>query len=413
MLSWILARRFRGQSKQTGFLSFISASSTLGLVLGCAVLITALSMMNGFQSALQDQLLRVVPHVEYQRVEGEFDDWQAIADIISRDPEVLEVTPVIQQTAMVQVGNTFKGVVLQGIAEPRSTPDKLSGVYDFISPQALSSLYATPSSVVLGRGLAEDLGVEVGDALTMLVAQHQEQAFQAPKRHRLTVVGLFEFGGEIDHQNAYTSLETARTLASIPSGVSGIRLRVADVFNADQVAQRVGNQLPVLVYVSHWMRTHGHLYRDIELVRTVIYLVLVLVMAVACFNIVSTLVLTVTKKQSQIAMLKTMGLRDSKIILTFVWQGLQNGLVGVFWGALLGIGLAWSLPDIMAILESVFAMKILDDDVYFVSRIPSELQLKDVALVTGVALLMSLLATLYPAWRATRVQPARALHSNH
>jgi len=124
-------------------------------------------------------------------------------------------------------------------------------------------------------------------------------------------------------------------------------------------------------------------------------------------------VLTVTKKQSQIAMLKTMGLRDSKIILTFVWQGLQNGLVGVFWGALLGIGLAWSLPDIMAILESVFAMKILDDDVYFVSRIPSELQLKDVALVTGVALLMSLLATLYPAWRATRVQPARALHSSH
>lgn len=413
MLSWTLARRFRGQSKQTGFLSFISASSTLGIVLGCGVLITALSMMNGFQSALQNQLLRVVPHVEYTRVEGQFEDWQAIAEIARRDPQVLEVTPVIQQTAMVQVGNAFKGVILQGIGGPDARQDTRQGVYDFIAEDALAALYSTPESIVLGQGLARDLGLSVGDTLTVLVAQQQERAFQAPKRHQLTVVGLFEFGGEIDHINAYTSLQTARSVAAIPGGVSGIRLRVADVFSADKVAQRVGNQLPALVYVSHWMRTHGHLYRDIELVRTVIYLVLVLVMAVACFNIVSTLVLTVTKKQSQIAMLKTMGLPDRKIILTFVWQGLQNGLVGIFWGALLGVGLAWSLPDIMALLESALSMKILDDDVYFVSRIPSQLHWRDVLLVTGVALLMSLVATLYPAWRATRVQPALALHGNH
>lgn len=409
MLTWSIARRFRRQRAHTGFLSFISASSTLGIVLGCAVLIVALSMMNGFQGALQNQLLRVVPHVEYQRVDGTFDDWQAIAEIAYRDEAVSSVRPVIKQTAMVQAGAEFKGVLLQGIATQADGND----VFDFIAADALQQLQQGSNTVVLGAGLAEDLAVTVGDTVTLLIAERGEDAFQAPKRHRLKVVGLFEFGGEIDHQNAYTSLATARALAGIESGVTGIQLSVRNVFSADAVAQRVGNQLPSLVYVNHWMRTHGHLYRDIELVRTVIYLVLVLVMAVACFNIVSTLVLTVTKKQAQIAMLKTMGLADWKIILVFVWQGLQNGLLGVFWGALAGMGLAWLLPDAIAALEALFAVQVLNDDIYFVSRIPSTLRWQDVTLVCSVALSMSLLATLYPAWRATRVEPARALHGSH
>jgi lipoprotein-releasing system permease protein len=409
VLTWSIARRFRRQRGHTGFLSFISASSTLGIVLGCAVLIVALSMMNGFQGALQNQLLRVVPHVEYQRVDGTFDDWQAIAEIAYRDEAVSSVRPVIKQTAMVQAGAEFKGVLLQGIATQADGND----VFDFIAADALQQLQQGSNTVVLGAGLAEDLAVTVGDTVTLLIAERGEDAFQAPKRHRLKVVGLFEFGGEIDHQNAYTSLATARALAGIESGVTGIQLSVRNVFSADAVAQRVGNQLPNLVYVNHWMRTHGHLYRDIELVRTVIYLVLVLVMAVACFNIVSTLVLTVTKKQAQIAMLKTMGLADWKIILVFVWQGLQNGLLGVFWGALAGMGLAWLLPDAIAALEALFAVQVLNDDIYFVSRIPSTLRWQDVTLVCSVALSMSLLATLYPAWRATRVEPARALHGSH
>lgn len=409
MLTWTLARRFRNQSGRGGFLSFISASSTVGIVLGCAVLIAALSMMNGFQAALQNQLLRVIPHVEYQRVEGTFDDWRAIAAIARQDPAVTDVRPVIRQTAMVQAGSEFKGVILQGLAARGGT----GGVYDFIDRAALARLYQQPNGVILGKGLAQELGVAIGESITLLIAQADERAFQAPKRQRLAVVGYFEFGGEVDHQTAYTSLTTARDLAGLEAGVTGIQLSVDNIFVADQIAQRVGNQLPELVYVNHWMRTHGHLYRDIELVRTVIYLVLVLVMAVACFNIVSTLVLTVTKKQSQIAMLKTMGLSDTRIILTFVWQGLQNGIIGMFWGAVFGTLLAWSLPDIMAFFETLLSVQILNDDIYFVSRIPSQLHWRDVALVTGVAFAMSFLATLYPAWRATRVQPARALHGNY
>ncbi|WP_404399449.1 lipoprotein-releasing ABC transporter permease subunit [Idiomarina seosinensis] len=409
MLTWNIARRFRKNSSAQGFLSFISTSSTLGIILGCAVLIAALSMMNGFQNALQDKLLKVVPHVEYQRVSGTFDNWQQIAGVAQADEAVVAVSPVIQKTAMAQSGRQFKGVVLQGI-EPQMSA---SGINDFISAAAMRALSQSPSGIILGAGLAETLQLTVGEQVTLLLAQQGERAFQSPRRHTLTIVGLFEFGGEIDHQNAYVSLSTARQLAGIDSGVTGIRLTLRDVFDAPQVAQRVGNKLPDLVYVNHWMRTHGHLYRDIELVRTVIYLVLVLVMAVACFNIVSTLVLTVTKKRSQIAMLKTMGLVDQKIVMIFVWQGLQNGLRGACWGALAGSLLALSLPDLMFWLEQALALQLLNDDVYFVSKIPSQLHWQDVVLVTSVALAMSLLATLYPAWRATRVAPAKALHGGH
>lgn len=404
MLSWVLARRFRQQQTNKGFLSFIAASSTVGIVLGCAVLIAALAMMNGFQSALKNQLLRVVPHVEFQRVEGTFKDWQTVADIARRDPAVTEVRPVIQQTAMLQAGNQFKGIKLQGLAAESG-----DGAYQFIQAEALAAL-SQPQTVILGKGLAEDAGIVVGDSVTLLVAESQQRAFQAPKRHRLKVVGLFEFGGEIDHQNAYTSLTTAAQLAGVSEGVTGIHLSVNDVFAADRIAQRIGNQLPVLVYVNHWMRTHGHLYRDIELVRTVIYLVLVLVMGVACFNIVSTLVLTVTKKQAQIAMLKTMGMTDAKVILCFVWQGLLSGCVGIFWGLIGGVLLALGLPELIAFIERVGSLQVLNDDIYFVSKIPSELDWRDLLLVASVAFIMSLLATVYPAWRASKIQPAKALH---
>jgi len=229
----------------------------------------------------------------------------------------------------------------------------------------------------------------------------------------LKVVGLFEFGGELDHQMGYVSLATARAVGEIERGVSTVELKVDDVFQAPRVANEVGNRLPELVYVDNWMRTQGHLYRDIELVRTVIYLVLVLVMAVACFNIVSTLVMTVTKKRPQIAMLKTMGLDNRRIVATFFWQGTMSGVKGAAWGSLLGILLASVLPDIILLMEQLLHFQVLSDDVYFVSEVPSQWRWFDVALVSCVAVIMSAGATLYPAWRATQIEPAQALHEHH
>ncbi len=408
MLTFKLAQRFSERRSRSGLFAFIASSSTVGIVLGCAVLIASLSMMNGFQNVLEQKLLKAVPHVSFTKVEGTFDNWQSMVDIAKRDSRVIEAYPVIKQTAMLRSGDQFKGIVLEGIAAAGPHPS----VTEFFSSGALSAL-ETPNTIVLGQGIANSYGVEVGDTLELLVADQSSQQFRSPQRHGLKVVGLFEFGGELDHQMGYVSLDTARLIGEIEQGVSAIELKVSDVFQAPRIANSVGNQLPELVYVDHWMRTQGHLYRDIELVRTVIYLVLVLVMAVACFNIVSTLVMTVTKKRPQIAMLKTMGLDNRRVVATFFWQGTLSGLKGAAWGSILGIALASALPDIILLLERLLHFQVLSDDVYFVSEVPSQWRWFDVVLVSSVAVVMSAVATLYPAWRATQIEPAQALHEHH
>ena len=232
--------------------------------------------------------------------------------------------------------------------------------------------------------------------------EKSQRGFQSPKRKRLKITGLFEFGGEIDHLNAYVSLDTAMHELTIADGVTSVRLALSDVFTAPAVAQEVGNQLPELVYLNDWTRTHGHLYRDIELVR------LGRLFGVGIgngrgmfYNIVSTLVMTVAKKRRQIAMLKTLGMKDRTLLLTFMLQGIMNGLYGVLWGAGIGILLGQFMP-IMRFIESLFNIDILDGGIYFVSDIPSRWQWNDVVLVSSVALIASWLATIYPAWRAIK-----------
>ena len=408
MLTLKLARRFSERRSRSGLFAFIASSSTVGIVLGCAVLIASLSMMNGFQNVLEQKLLKAVPHVSFTKVEGTFSNWQDIVEIAKHDRRVVEAYPVIKQTAMLRSGDQFKGIVLEGIAAGGPHPSAT----EFFSNHSLARL-DEPNTIVLGQGIAKSYGIAVGDTLELLVADRSSQQFRSPHRHALKAVGLFEFGGELDHQMGYVSLVTARAVGKIKRGVSTVELKVDDVFQAPRVANEVGNRLPELVYVDNWMRTQGHLYRDIELVRTVIYLVLVLVMAVACFNIVSTLVMTVTKKRPQIAMLKTMGLDNRRIVATFFWQGTMSGVKGAAWGSLLGILLASVLPDIILLMEQLLHFQVLSDDVYFVSEVPSQWRWFDVALVSCVAVIMSAGATLYPAWRATQIEPAQALHEHH
>jgi len=408
MLTFKLAQRFSERRSRSGLFALIASSSTVGIVLGCAVLIASLSMMNGFENVLEQKLLKAVPHASFTKVEGTFDNWARIVKIAKRDSRVAEAYPVIKQTAMLRSGDQFKGIMLEGIAPNGPHPSAT----EFFTDGARAQLNQL-NTIVLGQGIAHTYGVEVGDTLELLVADKSSQQFRSPQRHRLKVVGLFEFGGELDHQMGYVSLDTARVIGEIKHGVSTVELKVTDVFQAPQVANSVGNQLPELVYVDHWMRTQGHLYRDIELVRTVIYLVLVLVMAVACFNIVSTLVMTVTKKRPQIAMLKTMGLDNRRIVATFFWQGTLSGLKGAFWGSLWGVALASALPQIILLLEQALHFQVLSDDVYFVSEVPSVWRWIDVVLVCCVAISMSAIATLYPAWRATQIEPAQALHEHH
>ncbi|KPD22424.1 lipoprotein-releasing ABC transporter permease subunit [Idiomarina abyssalis] len=408
-LAWLIARRFRQGTAKQGFLSFISASSTIGIALGCAVLIAALSMMNGFNQVLQNKLLAVVPQIEYSAVEGALDDWELVAEIAERNPQVVATAPGVNATVMVQTQSTFHGIQVRGVSAEHE--QKVSSLSDYVSKEDWQR-WQQKGGLLLGAGLAEKLDLEVGDSVSLLTPEKSERGFRSPERVRLQVTGLFQFGGQIDYHNAYVSLDTAINELDFARDVSSVRLRVKDVFSAPAVARQVGNELPELVYLDDWTRSHGHLYRDIELVRWVVYLVLILVMAVACFNIVSTLIMTVAKKRSQIAMLKTLGMKDKTLLQSFVLQGVMNGLYGVVIGCFCGILLAQFLPNIMLALETWFNFDVLSSDIYFVGEVPSEWIWSDVFLVAGVALLMSLLATLYPAWRAVKVEPAKALHQS-
>ncbi len=408
-LAWLIARRFRQGTAKQGFLSFISASSTIGIALGCAVLIAALSMMNGFNQVLQNKLLAVVPQIEYSAVEGALDNWELVAEIAERNPQVVATAPGVNATVMVQTQSTFHGIQVRGVSAEHE--QKVSSLSDYVSKEDWQR-WQQKGGLLLGAGLAEKLDLEVGDSVSLLTPEKSERGFRSPERVRLQVTGLFQFGGQIDYHNAYVSLDTAINELDFARDVSSVRLRVKDVFSAPAVAREVGNELPELVYLDDWTRSHGHLYRDIELVRGVVYLVLILVMAVACFNIVSTLIMTVAKKRSQIAMLKTLGMKDKTLLQSFVLQGVMNGLYGVVIGCVCGILLAQFLPNIMLALETWFNFDVLSSDIYFVGEVPSEWIWSDVFLVAGVALLMSLLATLYPAWRAVKVEPAKALHQS-
>lgn len=330
-LTWLLARRFRRNHGKNGFLSFISASSTLGIALGCAVLITGLAVMNGFQQVLETRFLRLVPHIEYTAVQGSFRDADSALSQLRSQPGVSTVQAVISTQAMVQQGTEFKGMQLTGIATDQNADhSQPHAVREFMPAATWQALQQTPAGVVLGQGLAQQLQVSNGDQLQVLVASGQD--FREPKRHQLKVVGIFEFGGEIDFRQAFVRLDTAQQLAGLGQGVTSLQVQLSDIYAAPRLAMQLGNQLDEYVYIDHWMRSQGHLYRDIQLVRVVMYLILVLVMAVACFNIVSTLIMTVQEKMAQIAILKTMGMRQSALLRVFVWQGLQSGISGTLLG---------------------------------------------------------------------------------
>lgn len=408
-LAWLMARRFRRSKHKNRFVNFISASSTVGIALGCAALITLLSVMNGFQKALEEQLLSLVPHIEYQAVRDGLRDWRGIVELAEQHPQVIAAAPVTVVNSMLQQGRSFKGVSARAIDPQLET--RVSGLNEVVSAADWQRFSDDTQSIILGYGLAEELGLEVGDTITLLVprVERGRQSLQAPRRVQLQLAGTFRLGGELDYQQAYLHLQVGQQAMGLSTEANGVRLRIKNVYDAPLVASQIASQLSEYAYISDWTRTEGHLYRDIQLVRSVMYLVLILVLAVASFNIVSTLVMVVQEKRSAIAILKTMGATDGLILRTFVYQGTINGILGVVFGGLAGVLLAWQLPSLLQWLEQLFAFSLLPEDIYFISAIPTQILWQDIVLVLSVAMLTSVLATLYPAWKATQINPARAL----
>ena len=415
-LSIFLGWRYVRSRHGNGFSAFISASSTIGIALGVTVLIVVLSAMNGFERELSQKLLSIVPHAELHRVNEPIKDWRATIKKVQTESSVMAAAPVIKMTGMLQHGLKLKAVEVRGV--DAQLEKQVSSIDDYIIAGKWQGLMVTgtnENSIVIGSGVAKKLAVKLGDKIQLLLpppqgAEDIKKIFSAPITRQVEVVGVFKFGGTIDETLAYIPLSLASDVMGYkPNETQSIRLKVSDVFSAPKIARQVAYNFDHYVYINNWTRTQGHLFNDIQLVRMVMFIVLVLVIGVASFNIVSTLIMAVNEKQGDIAILKTMGASSKTIMLTFIAQGLVNGVAGCLFGAMCGVYLALNLTGIIGAIEQFMGVTFLSGDVYFINYLPSVLHASDVYATVITALIMSLLATIYPAWRATKIEPAQVL----
>lgn len=404
---WIGQRYVRSKSGNR-FVSLISAISMLGIAIAVMVLIVVLSVVNGFERELKDRLLAMTAHASIEGTEGNLPDWQAIAGIAAANPRVTGAAPYIDGQALL-VADELSGAELRGI-DPALEKD-VSGIAGAMTQGELGSLAAGEFNIVLGLELAKALGAEVGDKVMVTLAEGVvTPAGVVPRGKRFTVSGIYRIGMyEFDRRLALLNIEDAARLYRRRGEVTGLRLAVGDVFAAPEVVREVAIESGRLVLVNDWTRQHVNFFRSIQITKSILFVILLLVIAVAAFNIVSTLVMVVKDKQSDIAILRTVGARPSHIVRIFMTQGSVIGIVGTLAGVAGGVLLALNLERVVAFFEATFGIKFLAADVYFISDLPSELQTGDVVQIATIALVLALLSTLYPAWMAARTAPAEAL----
>lgn len=400
--------RYTAAKRSNHFISFISLVSMLGLMLGVAALILVLSVMNGFDRELKNRILGMVPHASITGFDEPIEDWRTVAKTIETDSRVVATAPFIHAQGMLTNGGQVRGVVVQGV-EPEAER-KVSIVSQHMLNGEWDNLQSGEFGIVLGDLLARFLGVRMGDKVTLVLPEASiSVAGVTPRLKRFTVVGIFSVGAELDGNLAYIHIDDAARLKRIKEGVEGVRITFTDLFKAPVAVREIGLTLDGYFMASDWTRTHGNLFQAIQMEKKMIGLLLFLIVFVAAFNIVSTLVMVVTDKKSDIAILRTLGATPSMIMRIFMVQGIVIGFVGTLIGTALGIVLALTVSDLVAGLERLMGIEFLSSDVYFINYLPSQLNWPDVGLIVAAALTISFLATLYPAWRASRTQPAEAL----
>jgi lipoprotein-releasing system permease protein len=404
-----LGFRYSRTRRSSRFVSFISASSIIGIALGVMALILGLSAMNGFERELRQRVLAVIPHAEVEMVSGGMADWPDAINTLKLQPGITAVAPLISLNGMLEAGGKMKAAQLRAVLPVDEK--QISQAGEYMTGHGLDELHPGENGVIIGQQIAKKLGLKIGDSVTMQVPdKNADSAFAAPMQRQFTVVGLLKLGGQLDGLLGYIHLQDAQAMLGWKNNeVQGLSIEVNDVLAAHTIAYQAANQLPYRMYLRSWMTSQGYLYQDIQMVRTVMYVVLLMVVAVACFNIVSTLVMAVNEKRGDIAILKTMGASNWQIRFVFMTQGMVNGLIGAGSGAVLGCVLAQYLSAIIHVVEKIIGYQFLNPEIYFIDFLPSELHFVDVAVVTTAAILMSLLATLYPAWRASQLLPAREL----
>lgn len=407
-LSSAIGVRFLMAKSSNRFISFISMTAMFGIAIGITVLLVIMSAMNGFEQQLRDRLLSVVPHGEIVAVNESIKDWQSVVTDLKQLPGVINGAPVISVKGLVLQGNYLSGIALDGILPSQEAHVMASSSY--VTPGSWEKLTDGSNNIILGQGLIDKFNFRLGDNISVMIPQKGEKGrLSSPTVANFNLVGSFKFGGQLDALQAYIHLEDARSLANVEQGVLGIRFKFDDIFNATEIVRDIGRNVRSYVYLGDWTRKQGHLYNDIKLVQMITYIVLVLVIAVASFNIVSTLVMAVNDKESEIAILLTMGLSEAQVKRIFIVQGMINAGLGCILGGILGSLVSVNLAEIVQFLEHSFSIQVLSGDIYFIDALPSEFRISDLAILVSATLGISFLATLYPASNAAKIKPALVL----
>jgi lipoprotein-releasing system permease protein len=405
-LRYTTARKSGGGNR---FISFISLISMLGLALGVAALIVVLSVMNGFQKELRTRILGVASHAQISGAEGELDNWPAAVEAVARHPRVVAAAPFVQQQAMLSYDGQVKGALIRGILP--ADEDRVADFAKHMKTGALERLRPGEFGIVLGAELAYALRAFTGDKVTLIAPQGMvTPAAVLPRMKQFTVVGIFEVGMfEYDSGLALVHMGDAQKLYQMEERVTGVRLKLDDLFAAPRVVRELAQTLGRELRVSDWTKSHANFFRAVQIEKNMMFLILLLIVAVAAFNIVSTLVMTVQDKRADIAILRTLGASPGSILRIFVIQGALIGSIGLLLGIVGGVALALNVDVVVPALERVLGMQFLAKDVYYISDLPSDLHWSDVGIIGSVSFVLTLLATLYPSWRAARTNPAEAL----
>lgn len=401
--------RYTRAKRRNHFISFISLASMLGIAIGVTALITVLSVMNGFEKELRVRILGMASHATISALRGGLEDWPTVAKLAAKNPEIESLAPYIEGEGMLKAGSDLTGTLLRGVLPEEEA--KVSEIAQKMKVGELSDLKAGEYKIVLGKELATTLGVDVGDKVDLMIPQASvTPAGVLPRFRRFTVSGVFQVGMyEFDRGLVLIHMADAQALYRMGSDVTGVRLKLHDLFKAPAVSRELAGELPGIYFVSDWTRQHANFFRAVRTEKMVMFIILSLIVGVAAFNIVSTLVMVVQDKQADIAILRTLGATPRSIMAIFMVQGSIIGIVGTALGVAGGVALALNVPVLVPLLEQLTNQQFLSPDVYYISDLPSDLKLADVLRIGALSLTLGLLSTLYPAYRASRTQPAEAL----
>lgn len=406
---FFIGLRYIRAKRRNHFISFVTFASMLGVAVGVMALITVLSVMNGFDVELRERILGVVSHATVTAADGHLNNWQSLTKTLDRYPHIVGLAPYVSAEGMLSNDGDVSGTLIRGVLPAEE--HTVSNLGDKMVVGRLSDLKPGEFGIILGRELAARLGVTLGDKITMITTETNVTPVGIlPRIKRFTVVGMFEAGMyEYDSALSLINLKDAQKLFQMNAAVSGVRIKLDDMFLAPQVARQLARDLPPGYLINDWTRQHANFFHAVETEKTIMFIILSLIVGVAAFNIISTLIMVVTDKRADIAILRTLGATPASIMTIFMIQGTVIGIIGTLLGVVGGIALATNVEVIVPAIERVFGVHFLSPEVYYISEVPSQLRVHDVTVTTAVAFVLCVLATIYPARRAAQTQPAEAL----